>query len=46
MMDGGTDYKIIGSVLGQSQIDSARPYLDIDIERLRSVALEVPPCRL
>ncbi len=46
MMDGGTDYKTIGSVLGQSQIDSARPYLDIDIKRLRSVALEVPPCRL
>lgn len=44
MLDSGEAYETIGSVLGQLDSNSPRLYLDIDAERLRKCALEVPTC--
>lgn len=44
MLDSGEAYETIGSVLGQLDSNSPRLYLEIDVERLRKAALEVPTC--
>ena len=42
MLAGGTSYPAIGAVLGHAGVESTRPYLRIDVEHLRGLALEVP----
>ena len=45
MLAGGTPYPTISSVLGHSSVNVTKRYLAIDVESLRPLALEVPPCQ-
>lgn len=44
MLSDGTPYPTISAVLGHSSTNVTRRYLSIDVESLRGIALEVPPC--
>jgi integrase/recombinase XerD len=42
MLSGGTPYPVISGILGHSNANTTRKYMAIDVERLRSLSLEVP----
>ena len=42
LLKNNTPYPVITGILGHENISTTRLYLSIDIEQLRSVALEVP----
>lgn len=46
MLEAGVSYYVIGHFTGHKDGNMTRRYLSIDLERLRSVALEVPPCSI
>ena len=46
MLEAGVSYYVIGHLTGHKDGNMTRRYLSIDLERLRSVALEVPPCSI
>lgn len=45
MLEAGASYYVIASMTGHKGGDMTRRYLSIDCEKLRRVALEVPPCK-
>ncbi len=46
MLEAGVSYYVIGQLTGHRDGNMTRRYLSIDLEKLRSVALEVPPCSI
>ena len=45
MLESGTAYPVIGSVLGHADANTTRRYLRVDVAHLRPLALEVPDGR-
>lgn len=44
MLNDGASYSVVNSHLGHTMLTSTAAYLHFDEEKLRTVALEVPPC--